>query len=89
MTKDKQTTIDGRIITQKQIDELRLIREERISKNKKTTGIALKPLTKSLIDALQFDLKKTLHVHYSHDFLVNKLLEYSDKVKEELILDGK
>lgn len=78
-----QSTLDNSIITEKQINELNQIREERNSQSK-SYGIALKKDTKIELDDLQYRIKKVIGEHYSHDYIVNKLLQYKHMILEVL-----
>ncbi len=84
---EKQITLNGAIISNEHLEELRKIREEKLGQLSQTKGIALKSETKIKIDTLQFELKQLTSKHYSHNFIVDYLLKYSDELKYEVTND--
>lgn len=87
MTTEQQSTLSGGVITPDMLQNLRQIREERLSTSKKSKGISLKPMTKQLLDDFQYELKKETGEHISHDRIVDYLLDYREQVKLLIIRD--
>lgn len=83
VVEEKQTTLNGSIIDEDHIDELRKIREQKVIN--KSTGISLKPSTKLILDDFQYELKRITGQHPSHDYIISNLLNYREQLKKDIL----